>query len=77
MAPVVDELDFSLKHGDLLAVIGPVGSGKSTLLATLLQENTKLKGVLEIGGTIAFMSQEPFILSDTVRANILLEKELN
>ena len=77
MAPVVAELDFTLKKGELLAVIGPVGSGKSTLLATLLQENTKLKGLLEVGGSLAFMSQEPFILSDTVRANILLEKQLN
>lgn len=33
--PVLDQVDLSLKPGDMLGVIGPNGSGKSTLLGML------------------------------------------
>ncbi len=34
--PVLQQLDFSIQEGDLLALVGPNGSGKTTLLKILL-----------------------------------------
>ena len=34
--PILKELNFEMKQGELLAVIGTVGGGKSSLLLSLL-----------------------------------------
>ena len=68
---VVDNVSFSMRRGDLLTVIGPVGSGKSSLLMAILGETLLTKGSVTAHGDIAYASQEAWILSDTVRSNIL------
>lgn len=60
-----------------MMVIGHVGSGKSSLLATIMRECELKKGELAINGTIAYVEQEPFILSDTLKENITLGKEVD
>ena len=55
----------------MLTVIGKVGSGKSSLLATVMGETKIVSGKMERGGKIAYVEQEPCILSDSVRNNIL------
>ncbi len=64
-------MNFALEEGKLLAVIGKVGSGKSTLLASIMGETHTLEGSLTRRGVMAYVEQEPLILSDTVRNNIL------
>lgn len=56
---------------ELIVVVGQVGCGKSTLLATLLKETTLTHGELDLNGRMAYVEQDPFILSDTVTNNIL------
>ena len=58
-------------------MVGEVGSGKSSLLATIMKERELKKGELGLKGTVAYVVQEPFILSDTVKENITLGKEIN
>ena len=65
------ELNFEIENGALITVIGKVGSGKSSLLATIMEETKIVSGKMERGGTIAYVEQEPCILSDSVRNNIL------
>jgi ABC-type multidrug transport system ATPase subunit len=48
-------LDFSLKAGDLMVVVGMVGAGKTTLLHSLMEETVKLKGKIDIQGTMAYV----------------------
>lgn len=38
---ILDQVEFSVKKGELLVIIGPNGAGKSTLLKVLAKENTK------------------------------------
>ena len=52
-------------------MIGKVGAGKSSLLATVMGETPILTGRMERMGRMAYVEQEPCILSDTVRNNIL------
>ncbi|XP_017479140.1 PREDICTED: multidrug resistance-associated protein 4-like [Rhagoletis zephyria] len=69
---VLNNVSFSLKRGELLAVIGPVGSGKSSLLFGLLGELPLISGSLKMAkNTLSYASQEAFIVFDSVRNNIL------
>lgn len=78
-------LDFPL--GELSLIIGPVGSGKSTMLLSLLRETHLQVGSAYMPSPItrestgdpakgsveatAYCSQAPWLLSDSIRANIL------
>ena len=68
---------LKVTRSSLTMVIGAVGSGKSTLLAALLGQVSQEAGSVEAYGSIAFCSQEPFIMHATVRDNILFHKEYN
>lgn len=51
-------------------VCGKVGSGKTTLLYSLMSETIEMEGRSEVRGRIAYVEQEPFIMSGTVEQNI-------
>jgi ATP-binding cassette subfamily C (CFTR/MRP) protein 4 len=70
-------VNFTLKSGELMVVIGYVGSGKTTLLRSILNETKLMKGNLEIKGKIAYVEQEPFIFPGTVKENILFGKDFD
>ncbi|KAM5180099.1 ATP-binding cassette sub-family C member 4 isoform 1-T1 [Mantella aurantiaca] len=73
--PTLKNISCSVRPGELLAVIGPVGAGKSSLLSAVLGELPKEKGFVDIRGRIAYVSQQPWVFSGTVRSNILFGKE--
>ncbi|XP_041055069.1 multidrug resistance-associated protein 4 isoform X2 [Carcharodon carcharias] len=73
--PSLQNITFSLKPGELVAVIGPVGAGKSSILAAILGELAKEDGILDIKGKIAYCAQQPWVFPGTVRSNILFGKE--
>lgn len=70
---VVSKFDFTVKKGEVLAVVGPVGSGKSTLINGIIREVSVASNETEVQtrGTVAYVSQTPFILNTTIRENIL------
>lgn len=55
-------------------VVGPVGSGKSSYIQAILGEMPKTSGEITISGTVAYVSQEAFIVNTTVRENIIFGK---
>ncbi|XP_065917654.1 ATP-binding cassette sub-family C member 4-like [Dysidea avara] len=59
----------------LLAVVGPVGSGKSSVLQCLLRELEALDGSVDIEGSVSYASQDPWILSGTIKENILFGQD--
>ncbi|XP_057709528.1 ATP-binding cassette sub-family C member 4-like isoform X3 [Corythoichthys intestinalis] len=75
--PTLQIPSFTVRAGELLAVIGPVGSGKSSLLSAILGELSQESGVVKVRGDLTYTCQQPWILPGTVRSNILFGKELN
>ncbi|CAK5138349.1 unnamed protein product, partial [Aphanomyces euteiches] len=54
-------------------VVGSVGAGKSSLISAILGEMHLVQGSVDVHGSVALVSQEPWIRNDTVRGNILFE----
>ncbi len=50
-APVLQNLDFTLKAGERVAILGPSGAGKSSLAALLLKFAAPQGGMISLGGT--------------------------
>ncbi|KAK7154854.1 hypothetical protein R3I93_009716 [Phoxinus phoxinus] len=75
-SPTLQNLSFTVKPGQLLAVIGPVGAGKSSLLSSVLGELPAEKGVIKVKGELTYASQQPWVFPGTIRSNILFGKEL-
>ncbi|XP_017911935.1 PREDICTED: multidrug resistance-associated protein 4-like isoform X2 [Capra hircus] len=73
--PTLQGLSFTVRPGELLAVVGPVGAGKSSLLGAVLGELPPSQGKVSVHGRIAYVSQQPWVLSGTVRSNILFGKK--
>ena len=63
------------KTDDLIAIVGTVGWGKSTMLAAIMNELDIVEGTIKTQGTKAYVEQEPFIISGTVKENIIFGSE--
>jgi ABC-type multidrug transport system fused ATPase/permease subunit len=73
--PTLQNVSVDGAHGSLTAVVGPVGAGKSTLLMLLLRELAPQQGSVAIGCPVAYAPQQPWILSQSVRDNIIFGHE--
>jgi len=69
--PTLSGININMKQGNFLAVVGQVGCGKTTFLQAILQETVVMKGNLKVNGSIAYVEQEPFIISATIRKNVI------
>ncbi len=80
---VIKDLSFTIKRGEVVALVGATGSGKSTLVQLLPRLYETQKGEIRIDGIpinaltqrslrdqIAFVPQKPFLFFDTVAENI-------
>jgi ATP-binding cassette subfamily B protein len=82
-APALDHLSFSVRAGEVLAIVGPSGSGKSTVADLLLRLLDPDSGVVRIDGRdvralrlddlrrrVALVDQEPCLFHATIAENI-------
>lgn len=70
--PTIRGLDFSVRKGELVSVVGSVGTGKSTLCMSILGEVPMVKGERHLmEGKVAYVPQEAWIFNASVRENIL------
>ena len=62
---IASHIDFNVKKGDSIALVGPNGIGKSTLLKTFIQKLTPLAGDYKFGSnvSISYYDQEQAELS--------------
>ena len=82
--PVLDEIDFEVRKGEKIAIVGETGSGKTTILNMIPRLYDATEGAIEIDGEdirslklvalrdlVSMVPQEPLLFSATVRENIL------
>ncbi|XP_060206911.1 ABC transporter C family member 10-like isoform X3 [Lycium barbarum] len=69
--PALKSVNLRVKLGQKLAICGEVGSGKSTLLAAILGEVPYIDGLVQVHGSVAYVSQNAWIQTGTIRENIL------
>ncbi|ETO62174.1 hypothetical protein F444_19896 [Phytophthora nicotianae P1976] len=69
--PLLNQVNLTVKKGDLVIVHGSVGSGKSSLCSALLGEMDKLAGSVFVRSRVAYYSQQTWIQNMTIRDNIL------
>ncbi|KAG9509318.1 Multidrug resistance-associated protein 4, partial [Fragariocoptes setiger] len=67
-------LNFTVRPGELLVIVGRVGSGKSSILMSLMGELPIVSGDLSVDGRISYASQEPWIFAGSVEENVLFGK---
>jgi len=81
--PVLRDMDFSARRGELVAVVGEVASGKSALLAAILGDlpGADNEAVVEAPKNPIFCAQVPWVVDGTLKDNIMLgdpeQKTLN
>ncbi|KAB0797848.1 hypothetical protein PPYR_08841 [Photinus pyralis] len=70
-------INFSVKPGRLVAIVGPVGCGKSSLLNVMLKELQLVSGKIYINGDISYASQDAWLFCASVRDNILFGEQMD
>ena len=79
----LSDINFALKRGETLGIIGPTGSGKSTILSLLMRFYDVDSGEIRINGKriegipdeelhtmFGVVFQNDFILADSIRENV-------
>jgi len=82
-APVLEDLSFAIRAGEVLAIVGPSGSGKSTIADLVLRLLDPDNGTVRLDGRdlrtlslkdlrrhVALVDQQPFILHASIAENI-------
>lgn len=80
---VLSAVSFSVKQGQIVAIVGPSGVGKSTVADLLLRlieptsgailadgKDVRTVSVAEWRKTMGYIPQDPFLLNDSIRNNI-------
>ncbi|EEC80143.1 hypothetical protein OsI_21937 [Oryza sativa Indica Group] len=74
---ILRDVSLELQKGIFVAIIGEVGCGKSSLLNSIIGEIHVTSGSVTSYGSIAYVPQVPWILSGSLRDNILLGEEFD
>ncbi|XP_014306305.2 ATP-binding cassette sub-family C member 11-like isoform X1 [Myotis lucifugus] len=72
LAPALHRINLAVSKGTLLGVCGSTGSGKSSLLSAVLGEMHLLEGSVGVHGSLAYVPQQAWLLTGSVRDNILM-----
>jgi len=84
---VLSRINLYMQRGDFLGICGPSGSGKTTILHLLLGFLEPVEGTISVNNvfagqesrkhcwqSVSYVKQQPFLIHDTIRRNILLEE---
>lgn len=81
--PVLEDVSFSARAGQTIAIVGPTGAGKTTLVSLIARFYDPVSGAVRIDGVdirelaqnslrskIGIVTQEPFLFSGSLMENI-------
>ena len=84
---ILHDVDFELRHGRCIAIVGPSGSGKSTLINLIPRlydvtggevrfcgEDVRKLDLAWLRSRIGIVTQDTYLFNDTIRANLLYAK---
>lgn len=82
-APALNNVNFELKEGQTIGIVGPTGGGKSTIIGLLMRDFDHYNGQITVGDhdirdfklddyldTIGYVPQTNFLFSTNIRDNI-------
>jgi ABC-type multidrug transport system fused ATPase/permease subunit len=87
LGKTLDQINFVVEPGELVAIVGHSGSGKSTLLDLMLGVMSPTEGEININGvtvnswlnsnpgSVSYVQQQPYIYNKTLKENITLQPE--
>jgi ATP-binding cassette subfamily C (CFTR/MRP) protein 1 len=74
---ILHDINFTIKAGEMVGVIGQVGSGKSSLVNAMIGEMHKVSGEVSYKGRVAYIPQQAWLRNATLKENILFGEPLN
>ncbi|GJQ15581.1 hypothetical protein GpartN1_g7372.t1 [Galdieria partita] len=72
--PILQNIQFQVRQGQLIAIVGPVGCGKTSILSALLGEmvdDLPPERKAFVKGKVSYSPQIPWVINQTFRENIL------
>jgi ABC-type multidrug transport system fused ATPase/permease subunit len=86
----LSSVSFTVKRGEMVAIVGPTGGGKSTIVSLLARLFEPQQGTIMLDGVpiqqftqkalrdfFAIVPQRPFLFHDTIRENICFGRAFN
>ena len=76
---LLENINFTAKKGELIGIFGPTGSGKTCLLNAIMNNYDVIKNKEDpiINGDISFCPSQPWIMTETIKNNIIFYGEYN
>ncbi|MDB4067488.1 ABC transporter ATP-binding protein/permease [Flavobacteriaceae bacterium] len=87
-SPIFENLNFELKYGEVVGIIGPSGVGKSTFTNLIVGFLSSFEGDFKVDGKridksnatnwrkqLGYVSQSIYLIDDTIRANVAFGEE--
>lgn len=84
---ILKDVNFTLKEGSFVSIVGESGCGKSTIASIIMGQNKNYKGSVKVGGieirdikedslfkNICYINHQSYIFKGTVRENLLMGK---
>ena len=74
-SPYLKNINLKVNQGEFMVLIGQTASGKSSVLKALVGEMKTLGGSVNKNGRVAYISQQAFLVNETLKNNIVFGSE--
>ncbi|KAJ6588712.1 multidrug resistance-associated ABC transporter [Mycena capillaripes] len=71
VVPTLENINLVIRQGELTGIMGRVGAGKTSLLSAIIGDMSRSEGKVTLFGSVAYAPQNPWIMSETLRENII------